>query len=818
MKKKIAMLMLAGVLAFQTPLAVVADTVSENSVTTQSSDGETEESEAAENATVSENGMDDPEPVVIVSGNSAEEVPKVSSFGLGYHDIDKEAPDFSTTMPERAAYPSAYRSDRVDVNGDGVMESTLPALRNQNPYGTCWAFAAIGACEANLIRKGLADTNIDLSESHLAYFFYNKAVNVGDLRGNTVGDYNRCDAFTNYLDAGGNTYMTMWHLAGWAGVTSESRSDKFKYSNVNPSLVMDNNAATIFGSDDFHVQDCTIVNTNDTYSMKAMIMKNGSLAMSYCSDDEYDSKYHDGTRPNAGDEGSYYCPYSENTNHAIQVVGWDDNYNAKNFTYTPPGNGAWLIKNSWGEEKYDSGLGQQGYFWISYYDKTISEDAFAFDCESATNYNNIYQYDGSSFPNSHQCTSVANVFTANANRGYDELLQSVSIGVDDANVNYRVDVYTFDAGTNVTAANLTKGYKESTQNGTFTHAGYHTVKLNTPVTLFAGQKYAVVFTFTNGKAYANYDRSYAAGWINFTTTQTTGQSFYLPGEAYSWRDAGSEFATFRIKAFTGNMTYAPVSAVTLNKASLSLDKKDKATLKGTVIGGNGRMRTSWTTSNKKVATVSNGVVTAKGYGTAVITFKAANGKTAACTVNVKTTDASNPIIASGESVTSSKIKLKLAPAYNATGYEIYKSTSKNGAYKLVKTLKGKKKVNFNDTKVSCGNTYYYKVKCIKKGGKKSSFSKVYKVKATPAKVSIKKVTSSAKITWKKVAKASGYEIFRATSPASKGKKIATVNGKTSYKDKKAKKGTTYYYKVRAYQKVKGKKVYGSFSEVKSTNG
>ena len=101
-----------------------------------------------------------------------------------YMDVEEEvleedmAPRISlfSAEPEglaKADLPSSYRSDQVSVNGTAV--SYLPdSFRNQNPYGSCWAFSALGACEASLIRKGLAEGDIDLSERHLAYYFYNK--------------------------------------------------------------------------------------------------------------------------------------------------------------------------------------------------------------------------------------------------------------------------------------------------------------------------------------------------------------------------------------------------------------------------------------------------------------------------------------------------------------------------------------------------------------------------------------------------------------------------------------------------------------------
>ena len=86
-----------------------------------------------------------------------------------------------------------------------------------------------------------------------------------------------------------------------------------------------------------------------------------------------------------------------------------------------------------------------------------------------------------------------------------------------------------------------------------------------------------------------------------------------------------------------------------------------------------------------------------------------------------------------------------------------------------------------------------------------------KTKVTKLKV-VKKTKSSIKIKWKKLKKASGYEIYRSTSQKGKYKKIATTK-KAAYNNKKLKVATKYFYKVRAYQKKNGKKSFSRFSSV-----
>ncbi len=166
------------------------------------------------------------------------------------------------------------------------------------------------------------------------------------------------------------------------------------------------------------------------------------------------------------------------------------------------------------------------------------------------------------------------------------------------------------------------------------------------------------------------------------------------------------------------------------------------------------------------------------------------------------------------------VKVSWEKVSGVTGYKVYRAESKNGKYKCVKTVKGEKATSYKDGKLTTGKTYYYKVKPYL-DKKEGSFSKVVSAKPVPAKAAISSVKNSASKTatvkWKKVSGASGYEIYSATSKNGKYKKVTTIKkgGTVSYKNTKLKKGKTYYYKVRAYRMVDGKKIYGAYSSVES---
>ena len=151
-------------------------------------------------------------------------------------------------------------------------------------------------------------------------------------------------------------------------------------------------------------------------------------------------------------------------------------------------------------------------------------------------------------------------------------------------------------------------------------------------------------------------------------------------------------------------------------------------------------------------------------------------------------------------------------------YQVYRSTSKTGSYLYVATVSGSSS-SYTNKRLTNGKTYYYKVRAyrvVNGTNVYSGYSGMVSAKpvlATPTGIKASKVsTTSTKISWSKVSEASGYEVFRASSSKGSYVKVGTVSGSTlSYTNKALKKGKTYYYKVRAYKTVSGKKIYSNYS-------
>ncbi len=274
----------------------------------------------------------------------------------------------------------------------------------------------------------------------------------------------------------------------------------------------------------------------------------------------------------------YYQNTTRTTNHEVVVVGWDDAYPAENFGYSeagavPPGNGAWLCRNSQG----DAWSGGDGYFWVSYYDASaaartggaISGRVTVFDFASKDNFDHNYEYDGAAVlgyvndavdgrgistldADGDTLRWYANVFTASGNasaRG-TESLRAVSTYTYRPGVSYTAQVYT-----GVDADDPASGTLAAEVSGTFEYAGYHTVPLPESVPLAEGERFAVVFRIGRASDDSLFVPSCAtsSNWYAANESEA-GQSFVsLDGDRWlDCYDLKNE-PNVRIKAFTDDV-------------------------------------------------------------------------------------------------------------------------------------------------------------------------------------------------------------------------------------------------------------------------
>ena len=164
------------------------------------------------------------------------------------------------------------------------------------------------------------------------------------------------------------------------------------------------------------------------------------------------------------------------------------------------------------------------------------------------------------------------------------------------------------------------------------------------------------------------------------------------------------------------------------------------------------------------------------------------------------------------------VKITWSKVSNATGYYVYYRKSTTSAY----TYLGKTtKTSYSKANLTDGTKYYFKIvpyyvvnsKTYKDDSYKTA--SIYTLKKVSTPTVSKYNNSKTKVSWTNINGESGYEISVSTSKTGTNivSKYATTTGKT--KTLSVKKGTTYYYKVRAYKLVNNKKIYAPWSNVKS---
>jgi hypothetical protein len=227
---------------------------------------------------------------------------------------------------------------------------------------------------------------------------------------------------------------------------------------------------------------------------------------------------------------------------AVCIVGWDDNYSASNFNTTPPADGAWIVRNSRG-----TGWGDNGYFYVSYYDSMLTAYSVMYSVPSDLWVDNIYQHDPLGWTWDWGGWGQtegwgANVFTAAA----DETFQMIGFYVNDINWHVDVSIYTGVTG----ISDPTNGTLAATKSHEWDYPGFQPLGLDSPIYLTAGEKFSVVIHYDTDTE--QYPVPIEYPWPSYSSAASAdpGESF-VSEDGLSWYDLGqAEDANICIKAYT----------------------------------------------------------------------------------------------------------------------------------------------------------------------------------------------------------------------------------------------------------------------------
>lgn len=330
-------------------------------------------------------------------------------------------------LPVSSFAVSAQESDeKLPSKYDSRDENILGDIKNQGNVGSCWTFGEIGILEAYLKKNNMGD--YDFSERHMDMVtsaYYADTINYenGGVR--------------NYGYGGSSLFGISYFYSGKGPVYEKD----YSYIPTYEGLYSDAYANTLCKTAGISVKDIgigayatdiTVVADNKSEVIKEMkenIYEYGAVSASYCHDET-------GT-----DETSFYYYGISAPNHEIMVVGWDDSYPKSKFISssgtTPENDGAWIVRNSWGED-----FGEDGYFYISYEDSEIYRSPYIYiERAEKTDYDSIY---------------LSSPLAA------DSFISSDSNDLSGDNVEYSLNIFNKTANSKEEIKEITASFREGT--------------------------------------------------------------------------------------------------------------------------------------------------------------------------------------------------------------------------------------------------------------------------------------------------------------------------------------------------------------------
>ena len=635
MKKRIVAFLLSAAMVFTNIMPAMADTTvinMEGMVTEQSREEELQPDQdvVSDNDLLTDTAVDQQ----VEDSDYSLNIPKNgtissgSSYGYAENGLNSSLEN-DIDADCAVTYPAKYDPRPAGVSG----------ARHQY-LGSCWAYSALAAAESNLIKKGYTDSSIDLSEFQLIYFMNHE--NIDPLGNYTKDTEDSGKTMTELFNQGGSPKAAVSFLSKWTGPVLESQAPVIRTALPGGGWVdeADQMDAVVLGqelcanSSNWHFKGAKYCDYDVDHidNIKEMITNYGGVSMCYYDD----GKHYSYTCPGEGEDANYYFAYKAAANHAVEIVGWDDNYSKENFKHAgteklPEADGAWLVKNSWAEARipdpyvYNEAYKSSGYFWLSYYDKTICE-IIALEYDSKDTYANMYAYEDTGNLVGNNVTTHMNIFEAKAyGSGAVEKIDGVMTYLA-ANMPYTLTIYINPVVEN--GKLISYSGKSEQVTGSSDYQGFYTIDLKDKnIYVPDGMTYGICIETAKDKAENGCAPvGYGGHYQEYGQTYSGNSLDSLIDNKYS--PVNSDIAPC-LRGLTNKASGIVLSeSISLDKYSIALKegKTDKITVDEVLPENTTNKTCSFSSTDETVATVDEtGKVTAVGYGECDIVVSAYDG-------------------------------------------------------------------------------------------------------------------------------------------------------------------------------------------------
>ena len=413
---------------------------------------------------------------------------------------------------------SHLRGDRMP---EGVSAATLPSkwdwrqqgvvtqVQNQGGCGSCYTFAALADFESKLQIDGAGTYNF--SENNAKECNWEEVNNFELPPGSRWGS---CD--------GGNYFM-LANLFSQKGTALEL-CDPY----VDRDVACKDSCPYIKTLLDWRYISYGVPDTN---VLKGYIQNHGPVYTSIYAG--YGDAWH---TEFGGYNGSYtlYYPGTESPNHAVLIVGWDDDLSHSG------GMGGWIVKNSWGTT-----WGDNGYFYIAYGSASIGMSSSSIHAwQDYDPHGDIMHYDEAGWWSQRGCSgSTTGWGLSKFIPTSDTYVTRAEFWTTDRTTD--IDVYIYDDFDGTTHSSLLY----SSLNHSYYEAGYHGIVVDPPLAVNNGDDVILVVKFTN----ATYGDPIP---VDPEGPNETGRTYLsCSGSAGSWQDVGVDHsADVAIRLRTSDIT------------------------------------------------------------------------------------------------------------------------------------------------------------------------------------------------------------------------------------------------------------------------